>query len=98
MLEAAENSLPWSPNASARLIVIAGNESFDQGNPSGSTIAARLPNHEEIDGVTGQSVPAPISLHTIFCGPDPEGKRDNWESAAEKGKGTYTVIDITALR
>lgn len=63
-----------------RVIVIAGNEPFNQGSESyvESVGTARRLN---------------IRVNTIFCGNRDEGRRTLWADGANRGNGHYTAID-----
>jgi hypothetical protein len=75
------NELPWSTEANdLKIIVIAGNEPFDQGTvpyrSSCSTAAERG-----------------IIVNTIHCGDYETGVRTHWKMGADLGKGKYMIID-----
>jgi len=63
-----------------KLVYIAGNESFNQGNV----------NYKE---VISSAVKSNIYINTIFCGDKKEGISLLWEDGAAKGKGKYFNID-----
>ncbi len=63
-----------------KLIYIAGNEPFDQGNLNYAT-------------ATGQAREKNIFINTIFCGNWQEGVSTKWKDGADKGKGKYFNID-----
>lgn len=99
-LRNARVSLEWSEDANAkRIVVIAGNEPFDQGLPNGTAEAREYPVHVKkklIPLGNGRSrtieIPMPITLHTIHAGPLPEGRRHEWPKAAALGKGTFENV------
>lgn len=63
-----------------KLIFIAGNEPFDQGNVS----------YQEVCKTARES---DITINTIFCGNFNEGVRTNWKDGAYIGGGDYMNID-----
>ena len=63
-----------------KLVYIAGNEGFNQGNI----------NYKE---VISSAVKSNIYINTIFCGDKKEGISLLWEDGATKGKGKYFNID-----
>ncbi|MFP4282086.1 MAG: hypothetical protein ACLFR7_00360 [Opitutales bacterium] len=63
-----------------RLIVIAGNEPFNQGP---------TPFAESIATARGLEV----KVNTIYCGPSEEGRRTLWAEGAKLGHGHYAAID-----
>lgn len=77
----AVHNLDWKQDSlSIRMIYIAGNERFNQGNyPFEKAIAEAL----EKD----------IQIHTIYCGDVERGKRELWETAADIGQGKYVAIN-----
>lgn len=77
----ATRQLAWDNNDnSMKLIYIAGNEPFSQGNINYSeAIASAVSNN--------------IYVNTIYCGDYNSGIREEWRSGAEKGKGKYFNID-----
>lgn len=90
-LEAAWGDLAWSNDpGDQRMIIIAGNERFDAGNPSGTTVAERLRKRSVRNG--DQVVELPIIVHTIHAGPLPEGKRHEWDKGARVGGGTFENV------
>lgn len=73
--------LAWSPRPEdLKLILIAGNEPFTQGQVDWRTA---------IQAATGRG----ISVTTIHCGPDREGREGSWADAAVLGRGRYLCID-----
>ncbi len=81
VIEASKNQLKWDDNKkSMKLIYIAGNEGFDQGNVN---------YKEAISEVVNQN----IYVNTIFCGGKREGVNLHWEDGAVLGKGKYFNID-----
>lgn len=63
-----------------KLIFIAGNEPFDQGNVSYREVCKEA---REMD----------ITINTIFCGNFEEGKQTHWKDGAYIGGGDYMNID-----
>ena len=84
VIHQALSQLAWRQDAQAlRLIVIAGNEPFTQGDfPWRSAVASARA--------------AGIAVHTIHCGPRADGVAGEWEAAARAGGGTFTCIDQDA--
>jgi hypothetical protein len=79
----AVRQLDWShPGGSPvlRVIVIAGNEPFNQGSE---------PFAESIATARGLGV----RVNTIYCGDREEGRRTFWAEGARKGQGHYAAID-----
>lgn len=75
--------LDWGRTSDAptlRVIVIAGNEPFNQGTE---------PYVESISTATGLKV----RVNTIFCGNREEGRRTLWADGAQRGNGYYAAID-----
>ncbi len=85
-----------------RIILIVGNESFDQttrtggrGTPhsrKGTDVARGLPNRT-VETRSGDVVRAPIMLNTLHVGPRAEAERNKWKEAADLGRGTFENID-----
>ena len=63
-----------------RLVVIAGNEPFNQGT-------------EPFGEWTSHAMKRDIRINTIFCGPEQEGRRTLWEQGALSGNGYYAFIN-----
>jgi von Willebrand factor type A domain len=84
VIGAATQGLSWSDSArDLKIIVIAGNEPFTQGDTDyKQTVQA--------------AVKRGIIIDTIFCGPEEEGIRTSWQDGARRGEGTYSFIDQTA--
>jgi hypothetical protein len=76
---AAEESLP-AGQASYKVIFIAGNEDFLQGNLH-YTKACSLAKQKG------------VIVNTIYCGDKMQGIRENWNLAGECGNGSYTHIN-----
>ncbi|WP_118949847.1 vWA domain-containing protein [Taibaiella helva] len=77
----AVKKLRWSNNSTAmKLVYIAGNEPFDQGNVSYKEMISDAVAHD-------------IYINTIFCGNREEGIDTYWKDGAERGKGKYFNID-----
>lgn len=76
------NTLAWSTKKEdLKIIIIAGNESFNQ--------KTSLP----YDSIAALVSDRDIRLNTIFCGDAPSGKELLWESAAIIGGGRFTNIN-----
>ena len=81
VIKSAHELLPWSKDPDAlKIIVIAGNEPFDQGTVDfrGSCASA---NKDD------------IIINTIFCGDYDSGERSYWKEGANMGKGKYLNIN-----
>lgn len=75
------DTLDWSKDTSdLKMIIIAGNERFDQGSIAYDSICA----------VVGERN---ILLNTVFCGKREDGVELLWESASIIGKGSYANIN-----
>ena len=80
-LQTAMDSLNWSKDTSAlMMIMIAGNESFDQGEVDYAAICHKIAKHH-------------IFVNTVYCGDLVEGIEMQWESAAQIGTGQYVNIE-----
>lgn len=81
VIDRATQELRWSHRRSAiKMIYIAGNEPFTQGNVDYRR-AIRMASRSG------------ITVNTIFCGPYRDGIYKHWQDAAEMGGGIYTNID-----
>ena len=77
----AIQNLRWShSNDDLKMVVIAGNEPFTQGN-IGYQYACR------------NAMERGIVVNTIFCGNYQEGVETKWKSGADLTEGSYTYID-----
>lgn len=78
------NELQWdiSPN-NYKVIFIAGNEDFLQGNISFTQACNEAGSKDVI-------------VNTIYCGDRMQGIREHWNLGSECGKGSYTNIDQDA--
>lgn len=77
----AVEDLKWSGDGNdLKMIVLAGNEPFDQGPKY----------YRESCGLAAQKN---IIINTIFCGNDKEGIRTHWLDGAKLGNGQYLNID-----
>jgi len=75
------NQLEWDGKKnSMKLIYIAGNENFDQGNV----------NYVE---TISTAVSKQIFVNTIYCGDRQSGISELWQAGATKGEGKYFNID-----
>ena len=73
--------LHWSPHEDdLKVIIIAGNESFKQGNI-------------DYGYAIGRAVGKGIIVNTIFCGDRHQGINLSWQDGAEIGNGYYLNID-----
>lgn len=76
------NDLRWSADPSdLRLIVIAGNEPFDQG---------RITPEQACKAANAKG----ITITTLYCGNDNEGRRTGWEDGGRCSGGSYWAISI----
>ncbi len=81
VIDAAKKQLEWDDSSeSMKLVYIAGNESFKQGDI----------NYAE---AISSAVSSNIYVNTIFCGGKEEGINLFWKDGALKGKGKYFNID-----
>ncbi|RMG61268.1 MAG: VWA domain-containing protein, partial [Bacteroidetes bacterium] len=81
-LQMAHRELSWSPYPEdLKLVYIAGNESFDQGQANYAWVLEQMYR----DGIV---------TNTIFAGDYYQGIQLRWEDAASIGRGTYAAIDI----
>lgn len=84
VINEAVKSLRWGTNdADMKLIYIAGNESFSQGNMSYKTAIKN-------------ALEKGIYVNTIHCGSPEVGIRDLWKDGATVGQGKYFNIDHNA--
>lgn len=84
VIHTALGQLQWSAAEGAlRLIYIAGNEPFDQGNVTYAEACAWAREKDVI-------------VNTIFCGNYEEGINGQWKNGATLGKGSYASIDHNA--
>jgi hypothetical protein len=80
VINEAVNRLQWSSHTDdLKLIIIAGNESFQQGDVSYKYAINKAVNDN-------------IIVNTIFCGNNYKGKNLKWENAANLGHGKYMNI------
>lgn len=81
VIQTSLKQLEWGKkNNDLKVIYIAGNESFAQGNVPFS-------------GAIGEAVEKGIVVNTIFCGPHQEGVNLQWQAGALRGNGEYMSID-----
>lgn len=83
VIQQAMERLDWGQSTEApvlRVIVIAGNEPFNQGTQ---------PYRESIATARGLGV----RVNTVFCGNRVEGTRTLWADGAQLGQGHYSAID-----
>lgn len=79
-IQTALDRLNWSTQPIFKCIIIAGNESFNQGSVSFETAIEN-------------SVSKDILVNTIFCGLKAQGIDGKWELGAELGNGYYMAIN-----
>ena len=85
VIQDAAKQLQWGKdNSSMKLIYIAGNEGFNQGNISYKEAISEAVHHD-------------IYVNTIFCGNQMEGINLLWKDGADCGKGKYFNIDSNQL-
>lgn len=81
VIQTSTNELKWDNNKnSMKLIYIAGNEPFTQGQVN------------YIEAISN-AVKKGIYVNTIHCGDDYSGQSGMWKDGADKGKGEYFFID-----
>ena len=84
VIQRAVNELEWgNSKADMKLIYIAGNEEFTQGNISYKTAIAN-------------AIKKDIFVNTIHCGSEDVGIGDFWQDAALRGNGKFFNIDANA--
>jgi hypothetical protein len=75
------NELRWDTSSSNyKVIFIAGNEDFLQGNVTWTEACK-------------EAARKGVIVNTIYCGDKMQGLREHWNLAGECGEGTYTNID-----
>lgn len=80
VIQTATNQLDWGVgNADLKLLFIAGNEPFTQGNVNP-------------DGACKKASSMGITINTIFCGDFNEGLRTGWKNGADLATGHYMSI------
>ncbi|HEX7808266.1 MAG TPA: vWA domain-containing protein [Thermoanaerobaculia bacterium] len=80
----AVSGLQWSASANdLKVIFIAGNEEFTQGNV-------------DFRKTTAAAVGRGIIVNTIFCGDQLQGKQTQWGDGAKLAEGSYVAIDHNA--
>ena len=78
------DELTWDQtNSNYKVIFIAGNEDFRQGNVSWAVACAKAKEKGVI-------------VNTIYCGRKEQGIRENWNLIGECGNGSFTNIDHNA--
>jgi hypothetical protein len=81
VIETSLKELSWDKDKkSMKLIYIAGNEPFNQGE---------INYHESVSNAINKE----IFVNTIHCGDEQTGINEFWKDAADKGKGEYFFID-----
>jgi hypothetical protein len=84
VIDRAVRELVWQYGpADQRMIFIAGNESFGQGQIS-------------YRSAVQEAVQQGIQVNSLYCGTYQNGVRHGWREAAEIGMGTYALIDQQA--
>ncbi|HYH06955.1 MAG TPA: vWA domain-containing protein [Thermoanaerobaculia bacterium] len=84
VIDESVQRLRWSSHADdLRVIFIAGNEPFTQGNVDYRTAVAKATTRG-------------IIVNTIFCGDKREGIRTDWGTGAQLADGRYVAIDQNA--
>ncbi len=81
-VDRATRELEWLPTDEGvmKVLVIAGNEPFTQGNVD---YRMSVPTAVEYG----------ITVNTVHCGDDGSGRNGGWLDAANLGKGEYSIID-----
>ncbi|MEO8773476.1 MAG: VWA domain-containing protein [Gelidibacter sp.] len=81
VIKTSLNQLDWGSNPDdLKLIFIAGNEPFTQGNINYKD-AAKLARTKD------------VTVNTIFCGDYDQGISNNWKEGADLGNGDYMAIN-----
>lgn len=81
VIQTSLDELPWSNSPEdLHLIIIAGNEPFDQGSVNFRTSCENATQKD-------------IIVNTIYCGDYEEGKNTHWFDCAQIAKGKYLNID-----
>ncbi len=81
VIQSAQELLPWSTDQNhLKIIVIAGNEPFDQGKVNFRRSCA-------------SAIQSGIVINTIYCGDYETGVRTFWKEGATIGNGRYLNID-----
>lgn len=81
VIDHAVEHLPWSESdADLKLIFVAGNEAFNQGQVA-------------YQAAVEKAVKKGIIVNTIFCGNETQGINSYWKSGADLGGGAYSFID-----
>ncbi len=84
VIDSALKNLAWDKSgASLKLIFIAGNEPFDQGNTRYTDSVRRAKERD-------------VVVNTIYCGDTQSGVASYWKSGADLGGGRYFSIDQNA--
>ncbi len=81
VIDSAVDNLKWSDdNSDLKIIFIAGNEPFNQGNIEYKTAVKK-------------AIEKSIIVNTIFCGNYTEGVKTFWKDGADRADGKYINID-----
>jgi len=84
VIKAATEGLSWTNSPKdLRIIVIAGNEPFTQG---------QIDYRDSVK----DAVQRGLIVNTIFCGNEGEGIKTGWKDGALRGEGSYGYIDQSA--
>lgn len=79
-IKSAQDLLPWSQDAGMKIIIIAGNEPFNQGPVNFRRSCAT-------------ALEKGIIINTIHCGDYQSGEKTFWKEGATIGNGKYLNID-----
>ena len=81
VIKTSLSEIPWSNNSNdLKIIIIAGNEPFNQGPVDFRTSC-------------GTAADRGIIINTIHCGDHQTGVNTEWKTGADIGKGKYMIID-----
>jgi hypothetical protein len=84
VIKAATEGLAWTASPrDLRIIVIAGNEPFTQGD---------VDYKQSVQAAVKKG----LIVNTVFCGNESEGISTSWKDGALLGEGTYGFIDQNA--
>lgn len=84
VIEDAIDKLVWDKsNEALKMIIIAGNESFQQGST-------------KYEDACKKAITNGVYVNTIFCGRCDEGVQLKWKDAADRAEGKYLCIDQNA--
>ena len=80
VIQRATNELKWAKGNNFKVIFIAGNEPFTQGNV-------------DYKAACKAAITKGIIVNSIFCGDNAEGIRTGWKDGADRAEGSYFNID-----